>query len=131
MDLAPASGAQLLPPFLVVSGAGDQPPVFTGFSVPGGVRQGNPIERIFYHLQDEKLKTNVGFWEAEPGVIRFDGFPWNEFCVVLDGHLEVKPDGIAPISLRSGQAFFIRKTFHGEWVLHSRVRKYFVECLLD
>ncbi len=115
-------------PFLPVSGPGDEPPVFEGYSVPDGVRRGDPRERITYHLEDAALHVNTGFWEGQPGEIRFDGFPWNEFCVVLTGELEVRPDGAPAVTLRAGDAFFIRKSFRGTWVLRSVVTKYFVEA---
>lgn len=118
-------------PFVAFTGAGSAEPVFVGLSVPEGVRDGDPRERITYHVEDERLRVNVGFWEGQPGEVRFDGFPWNEFCVVLSGELEVRPDGAEPVLLRAGDAFFIRKAFHGTWRLRTPVTKYFVEALVE
>lgn len=117
--------------FVPLAGASGRVPVFEGYSVPEGVFAGDPREQIYYILEDAGLQTNVGYWEGAPGAIKFDGFPWNEFCAVIDGHLEVREQGKPPLHLRAGQAFFIRKSFKGEWILHTVVKKYFVECLLD
>lgn len=118
-------------PFQVIKGRGELTPVFEGYSVPEGVVEGQPVERIYYHLENEKLAVNAGYWEAEPGVIRYEGFPWNEFCMILEGELQVAEDGKPPLTLRAGDAFFITKDFRGTWTLPVPVRKYFVEALAE
>lgn len=99
-----------------------------GYSAPELIVSGDPVEYAYVHYTDESQRTVAGIWESEPGALRFDAYPFDEFCYVLAGRIVLTDTAGDRREFGPGQAFFIRKGFNGEWSMPERTRKYYVEC---
>jgi hypothetical protein len=98
-----------------------------GLSFPDAVVAGDPQEKahVFY---DQPLKqATVGVWESEPGVVRFDPYPFDEMCIIVEGEVALSDVSGATDAFRAGDIFIVRRTFRGHWTMPRRLRKFYVE----
>ncbi len=98
-----------------------------GLSFPDAVVAGDPQEsaHVFY---DQALKqATIGIWESEAGVVRFDPYPFDELCIVVEGEVALRDASGYQDAFRAGDLFIIRKTFRGLWTMPRRLRKFYVE----
>lgn len=98
-----------------------------GLSFPDAVLSGDPQEsaHIFYDRRVDQ--ATVGIWESEAGTLRFDPYPFDELCVVVEGEVALEDETGHRDAFRAGDAFIIEKTFSGLWIMPRRLRKFFVE----
>lgn len=99
-----------------------------GYSAPELIVSGDPVEYGHVHYADGAQRTVAGIWESEAGALRFESYPFDEFCYVLAGRIVLTEAEGQRQEFGPGQAFFIRKGFKGEWSMPERTRKYYVEC---
>jgi len=78
----------------------------------------------FFTSADKKLLAGV--WEASPYKERIDGYPVDEFMLVLDGSVTITEEGGAGQTFSAGEAFIIPKGFCGTWENTETMRKYYV-----
>jgi len=98
-----------------------------GLSFPEAVVDGDPQERahIFY---DRPLKhATIGIWESEAGTVRFDPYPFEELCIIVEGEVALRDDQGSEDAFRAGDLFIIGREFRGLWIMPRRLRKFFVE----
>lgn len=98
-----------------------------GYSFPDQVKSGDPREAAHVFFDRPINQATAGIWESQAGTVRFDSYPFDEFCVVVQGDLALVGDDGAEEAFRAGDAFLVRKGWAGLWVMHSAVRKYYVE----
>lgn len=67
-----------------------------------------------------------GLWHGEPGTVRFESWPYTEFCVMISGRVAVVDSTGARREFGPGDAFVIPKAFEGSWETLEPSRKYFV-----
>lgn len=88
--------------------------------------EGDPDFRTW--LQDESFdgKLRTGIWEATPGLthaIKTDVF---EYCLILQGVVEIAEVGGQTHVYRAGDSFVFKPGFRGTWKTIETVRKMFV-----
>lgn len=98
-----------------------------GLSFPDQVVEGNPVESGITVHDRAGSRTSVGLWESEAGTVDFASYPFDEFCSVVSGRIELVEEGGELWSFGPGDAFVIRKGFRGLWRMPVTTRKYYVE----
>jgi uncharacterized protein len=68
----------------------------------------------------------AGYWEGQPGWVRFESWPYTEVCVLVDGHIAVEHDDGTLEHFHSGAAFVIPAGIASIWHAIGSTRKYFV-----
>lgn len=79
------------------------------------------------YYDEERTQTTIGIWESDAGVVRFDPYPFDELCVVVEGEVQLSEDGGGSDVFRSGDVFLIKKSFRGIWSMPDKLKKYYVE----
>lgn len=99
-----------------------------GLSFPDAVLAGNPQESAHVFADLSLSQATIGVWESEAGVIRFDPYPFDELCIIVEGEVALVPDdtGVAE-TFRAGDLFIVRETFRGTWHMPRKLRKFYVE----
>lgn len=99
-----------------------------GLSFPDAVLSGNPQEAAHVFADLKVDQATIGVWESDAGVLRFDPYPFDELCILVDGEVTLVPnDTMRPESFRAGDLFIIRASFRGTWHMPRRLRKFYVE----
>lgn len=98
-----------------------------GLSFANQVLSGDPQEAAHVFHDRAIGRATVGIWESAPGRIRFDPYPFDELCIVVEGEVTLAPDGERPETFRAGDLFIVRETFRGEWIMPRSLRKFYVE----
>lgn len=87
--------------------------------------EGNPsmITWIEYGADDGSLIA--GTWRATPGTYRAE-YSAYEFVHLLEGRIDITPDGAETQTMLPGDAFSVDADFKGEWKIVEPVLKHFV-----
>lgn len=88
--------------------------------------EGDPDFRTW--LQDDSFdgKVLTGIWEATPGLTHAIKVGVFEYCLILEGVVEIAENGLAPKTYRTGDSFVFKPGFRGTWRTVETVRKVFV-----
>lgn len=86
---------------------------------------GKYVEATAYRSARDGTKR-VAFWESEPGVLKTDNYPIDEFVYVIEGHLVTSDVGGKVHEFRAGDTFVIPKGWAGTWDMKSHFKKLFV-----
>ena len=97
-----------------------------GLSFPANVTSGDPQE--FAHLFFEKATpaAKVGIWASDPGTVRFDSYPFDELCIIVEGRLILRSEGQEEV-FSEGDVFLVREGWEGDWIMEERLKKFYVE----
>ncbi len=71
-------------------------------------------------------KASVRLWESGPGVLVTKGYPYDEYCLVLSGRLEITELDGTRASYGPGDTFVIPKGWQGKWNMRTRFRKQYI-----
>jgi uncharacterized cupin superfamily protein len=74
--------------------------------------------------RDGQVKT--GIWQATPGVTRSIKGELFEFCHILEGVVELTPDGGEPVIYKAGDSFVMKPGYTGNWRTIETVKKIYV-----
>lgn len=107
---------------------GSQPLPKLGYSAPELVVCGAPVEYGYTYYCDPAGRMIAGIWESEPGSLRFESYPCDEFCYVLSGSITLQETDGEAQEFSAGDSFVICKGFRGLWQMTERTKKYYVEC---
>ncbi|MBB3163283.1 cupin domain-containing protein [Rhizobium laguerreae] len=77
--------------------------------------------------RDELIHTGV--WEATPGLTRSVKGETFEFCHIIEGVVEITPDGGEPVTYKAGDSFVMKPGFIGTWRTVETVRKIYVTVM--
>nr|WP_236775448.1 cupin domain-containing protein [Agrobacterium tumefaciens] len=90
------------------------------------VISGEPVFRTW--LQDESIggKVRTGIWEATPGVTLAIKDDIYEYCLILEGLVEIAENGGETKRYRAGDSFVFKPGFRGTWRTIETVRKMFI-----
>lgn len=99
-----------------------------GLSFPDAILSGDPQEAAHVFTDLSLSQATLGVWESEAGVIRFDPYPFDELCIIVEGEVALVPEDTgAAETFRAGDVFLIRESFRGTWHMPRKVRKFYVE----
>ncbi len=79
---------------------------------------------IEYRSEDRKF--SVGLWQSEPGILKTDAYPHDEYCLVLEGNLVVTNRSGSRDEFKPGDTFVIPKGWAGTWNMTTRFKKQYV-----
>lgn len=85
---------------------------------------GSFTESVAFETADKRFKVQL--WESGPGVLHTDGYPHDEFCLVLEGQLEVTNRDGRTESFQPGDSFVIPKGWAGTWSMKTKFRKQYI-----
>ena len=77
--------------------------------------------------RDEMIHTGV--WEATPGQTRSIKGETFEFCHIIEGVVEITPEGGEPVTYKAGDSFVMKPGFIGIWKTIETVRKIYVTVM--
>ncbi|WP_117196061.1 cupin domain-containing protein [Rhizobium terrae] len=88
--------------------------------------EGDPNFRTW--LQDISFdgKVRTGIWEATPGLTHAIKDGVYEYCLILQGVVEITENGGEPKIYRAGDSFLFKPGFRGTWRTIETVRKMYV-----
>lgn len=88
--------------------------------------EGNPDFRTW--PQDESFggKVHTGIWEATPGLTHCIKDDVYEYCLILQGVVEITENGGQTRTYRAGDSFILKPGFRGTWRTVETVRKVYV-----
>ena len=88
------------------------------------------FERTFsYIAPDESLA--IGTWASGPGTIVCEAYPSEEYCLVLEGALEVTNHDGERLEFGPGDSFILPKGWKGTWRMKTRFVKQFAVAHWD
>lgn len=87
---------------------------------------GNPLFKTWAGetAQDGQVKT--GIWEATAGTTRSVKGDTCEICYILQGVVELTPEGGEPVVYRAGDCFMMKPGYIGSWRTIETVKKIYV-----
>ena len=97
-------------------------------SVPAPERliSGDPQLKSWPMDESREGKVRTGVWESTPGVSHSIKGETFEFCHLLEGVIELTPQGGEPVVYRAGDSFVMKPGFVGIWKTIETVRKIYV-----
>lgn len=85
---------------------------------------GSFVESIAFPSKDGKHFVRI--WESGPGILQTDGYPYDEYCLVVEGKLEItNKDGSTAVFV-PGDSFVIPKGWQGKWNMKSKFKKQYI-----
>ncbi|WP_237152204.1 cupin domain-containing protein [Oryzibacter oryziterrae] len=101
-------------------------PAKDGLPLPERLIAGAPTFKTWALDEAKDGKVLTGIWLATPGETRSIKGEVFEFCYILDGLVEITPDGGVPVTYRAGDSFLMKPGFTGVWKTVETVRKIYV-----
>ncbi len=98
-----------------------------GAPLPERVLEGRPTNATASYYQSRDGGLDAGVWTSEPGLWRCD-YVADEASCVLEGVVELTPDGGAPRRYAAGATLVVPRGFVGTWRVIEPVRKFYVSC---
>ena len=74
-----------------------------------------------YTSKDRKFI--VAIWQSGPGIIKTEGYPHDEYCSVLEGHVIITNSDGTSHAYGPGDSFVIPKGWVGTWNMTTRFKK--------
>jgi hypothetical protein len=87
---------------------------------------GRPKESGYNFYTDDTKQLIAGVWECTPGMAEIVDFPYDEFCILLEGSVVITDASGHKETYGPGDGFVIPKGFNGTWSMPVTVRKYYV-----
>lgn len=88
--------------------------------------EGNPSFKTWALDASRNGEVNTGIWQATPGVTRSIKGEMFEFCHILEGVIELTPEGGEPVIYRAGDSFVMKPGYKGLWRTIETVKKIYV-----
>lgn len=97
-------------------------------AVPDAERlvEGNPSFKTWALDSARNGEVNTGIWQATPGVTRSVKGETFEFCHILEGIVELTPEGGKPVIYKAGDSFVMKPGYKGLWRTIETVKKIYV-----
>lgn len=89
-----------------------------------GAFDGSYTSKAEYESADRRF--TVALWESGPGVLKTDGYPHDEYCLVLEGRLQITNSSGTHEEFGPGDAFVIPKGWAGTWNMKTKFKKQYV-----
>lgn len=89
------------------------------------ILEGTPVMWTWFEHRSQDQKIVEGTWRCTPGTYRAT-YKFYEFVVMLEGVIEITPDGGETVTVRAGEAFAVEADFVGTWKIIEPVHKRFL-----
>jgi len=100
------------------------------YANPAILLEGNPLLRKWAALALNNDKIKVGVMQAEPGVNRSFKDGMFEFCYLIEGVVELTPDGGEAVRYTAGDTFLMESGYKGQWRTIETYKKVYV-CVYE
>jgi uncharacterized cupin superfamily protein len=97
--------------------------------LPERLISGDPSFRTWAQDVARDGLVHTGIWEATPGLTRSIKGETFEFCHILQGVVELTPDGGEAVTYKAGDSFVMKPGFTGTWRTIETVRKIYVTVM--
>ncbi len=95
--------------------------------IPAGeLTAGTPVQHGHYYLEDKARGLSAGVWDCTAMTSKPMSYPVNEFMLILEGAVTIRPEHGAPVTVRAGESFILPKGLPCVWHQDGYVRKFFV-----
>ena len=95
-------------------------------ALPERLIAGDPAFKTWAQDVSMDDMVHTGVWEATPGETHSIKGSTFEFCHILSGVIELKPDGGDAVTYKAGDSFVMKPGFVGIWKTIETVRKIYV-----
>lgn len=97
-------------------------------SVPDADRliSGSPEFRSWPQDLAKDGRVDTGIWQATPGLTHSIKGETFEFCYILEGVVELTPEGGEPVTYKAGDSFVMKPGYVGTWRTIETVKKIYV-----
>lgn len=89
------------------------------------VIEGAPVMWTWIEHASQDRSVVEGTWRCTPGLLRAE-YRYYEFVVMLEGLIEITPDGGETVTVKAGDAFAVEADFRGAWRVLEPVHKRFL-----
>lgn len=93
---------------------------------PEKLVEGSPEFKTWVGESARDGEVRTGIWQATPGVTRSIKGETCEICFILEGLIELTPDGGEPVTYRAGDSFIMKPGYTGNWRTIETVKKIYV-----
>ncbi|MEM8936347.1 MAG: cupin domain-containing protein [Pseudomonadota bacterium] len=83
-----------------------------------------PIKFSTHMIFSGKISSYV--FETEPGRVRIDGLPYDEYINILEGRLILTPDDGEAMEFKTGDSFIIPEGYKGYWEMPEKYREFVI-----
>jgi len=88
--------------------------------------EGNPIMKTWLEYQTADKTVVTGTWESTTGTWYSENTLFHEYVYLVEGVMELTPDGGETLSVKAGDAFTVEAGFSGSWKVTEAVSKRFL-----
>ncbi|MEM7195339.1 MAG: cupin domain-containing protein [Pseudomonadota bacterium] len=81
---------------------------------------------LFDEMHAGNVMARVGVWEAGPGELSIDNFPFTEYVLMISGRVKVTETDGTSYQFSAGDTFVIPKGWKGVWDVQERMKKQIV-----
>jgi uncharacterized cupin superfamily protein len=120
----PAVGAPAIAPLARDAGPSPKPGRYPAEMVAPGQKGFDGSFFLTPIFRDAKGDPLVQIWESQAGVLKTEDYPFDEYCLVLEGVVEVTNQDGGTHTFRTGDTFVIPKGWRGTWDMKTRFRKH-------
>ena len=71
-------------------------------------------------------KISAYVLDVDPGRVRIDGLPYDEYVHVLEGRLILTPDGGEAIEYKKGDSLIVPEGYTGYWEMPEKYREFVI-----
>lgn len=93
---------------------------------PERLISGNPEFKTWSQDSARDGQVKTGVWQATPGLTHSIKGEMFEFCYIIEGVVELTPDGGEPVTYRAGDSFVMKPGYVGTWRTIETVKKIYV-----
>lgn len=95
-------------------------------AAPDKLLAGDPVFTTWNQVEARSGLISAGIWEATPGLTKSIKGERFEFCLLLEGEVELTEQDGATVTYRAGDAFVMKPGFVGTWNTLKPIRKIYV-----
>lgn len=95
-------------------------------AIPDRLLEGDPTFTTWEQAECRDGKISAGVWEATPGLTKSIKGERFEFCLLLEGEIQLTQHGGETVTYSAGDAFVMKPGFVGTWKTVRTVRKIYV-----
>ena len=71
-------------------------------------------------------KISAYVFDVDPGRVRIDGLPYDEYIHILKGRLILSPDNSAEVEYKTGDSLILPEGYTGYWTMPERYREFVI-----
>jgi len=99
---------------------------FRGHAEGENVTAGDPTEIGHTYFTDATGQLEAGVWECTAYTAEIDGYPVDEFAVILSGSVVITDETGRSETFKAGDSYVIPKGLKFTWHMPETMRKYYV-----